>query len=188
MNKKITIEVPADWGDEDMGGYSGAELVNEVQGLVREQSPGKYREWQESVRPMKNIGYLEENSRKLARAAPDMVDLLVQMKRRLTHAAGVELLEDLGVNRVLRLAFPHDVADEVLDLKQEPYDLPLDTQCEAFTGIGAGPRCRCQGVWRYRVTDYKGEVTMEILCGTHYRQRRGDHCVRNIEHTGRKLA
>ena len=29
---------------------------------------------------------------------------------------------------------------------------------------------------------------MEILCGIHYRQRRNDYLVHDIEHTGRKLA
>jgi len=188
MVKKITIEVPETWADVVPGSCAANQVVEKVKELVREQTPTKYRGWRESISPMKNIGYLEENQRKVTRAAPEMIDLLVQMKRRLTHAAGVELLEDLGVDRVLRLAMPHDVADEVLDLEQEPYELPLNTQCEAFTGIGSGPQCRCQGVWRYRVTDHRGEVTMEILCGTHYRQRRGDPCVCNIEHTGRKLA
>jgi hypothetical protein len=187
MTKKILIEVPAEWGDKDMGGYSGAELVNEVQGLVREKTTTKYEEWLRGV-TSEQAGTWSGPRRQLHEAAPEMVDVLVQMKRRLTHAAGAELLEDLGVIRVLKLAFPDDVAEEVLDPEQEPYTPPHNTQCEAFTGIGAGPRCQCRGVWRYRVTDYKGVVTMEILCGIHYRQRRGDHCVRNIEHTGRKLA
>jgi hypothetical protein len=114
MTKKITIEVPATWGDVVPGSPAADQVVKGVKELVREQLPTKYEQWKKETAVMKNPGYLDMLQRRLAEGAPGLVETLVMVRNLLANF--VDEKTEAAVKRIdssLRDCMPSEVVEEI---------------------------------------------------------------------------
>ena len=114
MTTKITIEVPAQWGDVKLGSPAAASMAEKVKELVLEQRPSKYEQWKDETTVMKSLGYLDTLQRRLAQGAPALVEALVISRTVLARIvdeqteAVVRIIDD-----TLKECMPKDVVEEI---------------------------------------------------------------------------